>query len=174
MPDKPIDQLISAPQIKEALHRLASEINDKYKTEEVLVVGVLKGSFIFMADLVRQLTCPIRIDFMGAQSYGSGTISCGRVNLTKECDAPIRNQNVLILEDIIDSGCTTSFLRKYFEDRGAKSVRLCALISKPSRRKVDIDIDFLGFEIPDEFIVGYGLDYDEQFRNLNEICIYNK
>ena len=169
MPNVPANVLITNEQIKTALDRLSSEINRKYQNEELLVIGILKGSFIFMADLVRKLTCPVRLDFMGAQSYGSGTISCGRINVTKECDLPIRNQNVLIIEDIVDSGCTTGFLRKYFEDRGAKSVRLCALVSKPSRRKVDVDIDFLGFEIPDEFVVGYGLDYDESFRNLTEI-----
>ena len=169
----PGEVLINEEQIKDAVDKIAAKINNKYKNEEVLMVGILKGSFVFMADLIRKLTCPVKVDFMGAKSYGDGTISCGRVNITKECDTPVRNQHVLIIEDIVDSGCTTSFLKKYFEDKGAKSVRLCALLSKPSRRKVDVNIDFLGFDIPDEFIVGYGLDYAENFRNFNQMRILN-
>ncbi|MCL2475203.1 MAG: hypoxanthine phosphoribosyltransferase [Chloroflexi bacterium] len=167
----PGEILISEEQIQGAVDKIATAINAKYKNEEVLIVGILKGSFVFMADLIRKLTCSVKIDFMSAKSYGDGTISCGRVNITKECDMPIRNQHVLIVEDIVDSGCTTSFLKRYFEDKGAKSVRLCALISKPSRRKIDVNVDFLGFDIPDEFIVGYGLDYAENFRNFSKIHI---
>ena len=132
---------------------------------------MLKGSYVFMADLTRKITIPCNIDFMAVSSYGNGTKTTGEVQIIKDIGSKIDGRDLVIVEDILDSGVTLSFLMKILKARGANSIRLCTLLSKPERRKVDVPIDYLGFEIPDEFVVGYGLDYAEKYRNLPYIGV---
>lgn len=165
--------LITNEEICEAAKRLAAQIRSDYKDEEdIVLVGLLKGSVQFMADLLKNiddLMCTI--DFICVSSYGKGTKSTGRVNIIKDLSEPIDDKNVIIVEDIIDSGNTLNFIKKYFSAKNAKSVRICTLLNKPSRREVDIDVDYIGFDVPDEFVVGYGLDYREYYRNLPYIGV---
>lgn len=163
--------LISAEQIQETVKRLAKQIDEDYKGKELLFVGLLKGSVAFMADLLKYIDTKCQIDFMCVSSYGSGTKSSGRVNILKDLSQPIDNMNVIIVEDIIDSGNTLAFIKTYFAAKNADSVKICTLLNKPSRREIDIDVDYVGFEIEDEFVVGYGLDYDEYYRNLPYIGV---
>ena len=164
--------LITEEEICEAAKRLAAQIEEDYKDEEdIVLVGLLKGSLPFMADLLKHITMMCKIDFMCVSSYGKGTKSTGRVNIIKDLSEPIDDKNVIIVEDIIDSGNTLSFINKYFSAKNAKSVRICTLLNKPSRREVEIDVDYIGFDVPDEFVVGYGLDYQEYYRNLPYIGV---
>jgi hypoxanthine phosphoribosyltransferase len=163
--------LITEEEIQAAAQRLAAQIDADYAGEEIVFVGLLKGSVQFMADLLKHVQSKCRIDFMCVSSYGSGTKSTGRVNIIKDLSEPINDKNVVIVEDIIDSGHTLSFINKYFAAKQAKSVRICTLLNKPSRREVEIDVDYVGFEVPDEFVVGYGLDYQEYYRNLPYIGV---
>jgi len=164
--------LISEEEIRDAAKRLAAQIEEDYKDEEdIVLVGLLKGSLPFMADLLKHITMMCKIDFMCVSSYGKGTKSTGRVNIIKDLSEPIDDKNVIIVEDIIDSGNTLSFINKYFSAKNAKSVRICTLLNKPSRREVEIDVDYIGFDVPDEFVVGYGLDYQEYYRNLPYIGV---
>ena len=164
--------LISEEEIHEAAKNLAAQIEADYKDEEdIVLVGLLKGSLPFMADLLKHISMMCKIDFMCVSSYGKGTKSTGRVNIIKDLSEPIDDKNVIIVEDIIDSGNTLSFITKYFSAKNAKSVRICTLLNKPSRREVEIDVDYIGFEVPDEFVVGYGLDYQEYYRNLPYIGV---
>jgi len=164
--------LITEEEIREATARLAAQIEKDYKGEEDIVfVGLLKGSVQFMADLLKHIDMMCKIDFMCVSSYGKGTKSTGRVNIIKDLSEPIDDKNVIIVEDIIDSGNTLSFINKYFSAKNAKSVRICTLLNKPSRREVEIDVDYVGFEVEDEFVVGYGLDYREYYRNLPYIGV---
>lgn len=166
--------LISEEQLQQTVQRIAQEINDTYADAKkpLLMVGILKGSVVFMADLMRYITVPMSIDFMQASSYGSNTVSCGNVNLRLDLQCTnLQAFNVLVVEDILDSGNTLSCILKYLKSKGAQSVRLCTLLNKPDRRKVDVPIDFEGISIPDEFVVGYGLDYNEQYRQLPFIGI---
>ena len=158
--------LITEEEILQAAKRLAEAIDRDYEGEEVVFVGLLKGSVQIMADLLKHVKTKCRIDFMCVSSYGKGTTSTGRINIIKDLSEPIDNQNVVIVEDIIDSGNTLNFIMKYFAAKNAKSVKICTLLDKPSRREVEIDVDYVGFEVPDEFVVGYGLDYQEYYRNL--------
>ena len=153
------------------VHEIAAKINEDYRGEELTVVIVLKGSIMFAADLVRCLTMNVKLDFLQASSYGSGTESSGVIKIKKDIDSDIKGKNVIIIEDIIDSGRTLSLLKKEFIDREAKSVRIAAVLSKPSRHVVDVDAEYIGTEIPDEFVVGYGLDLDEKYRQLDYIGI---
>ncbi|MFA5079610.1 MAG: hypoxanthine phosphoribosyltransferase, partial [Dehalococcoidia bacterium] len=134
-----------------------------------LLIGILKGSFVFMADLVRRLDMPLEIDFVRLSSYGSGTESSGRIRLLGKMNEPVEGRHVIVVEDIIDTGLTTSWFLGYIKRRKPASVALCALTEKPARRRVDIKIAYLGFSVPDKFIVGYGIDYNERYRNLPEI-----
>lgn len=163
--------LISEEEIKAAAERLAAQIDHDYAGEEVTFVGLLKGSVQFMADLLKNYQGMCRVDFMCVSSYGKGTKSTGRVNIIKDLSEPIDGKNVVIVEDIIDSGNTLSFINKYFSAKNARSVRICTLLNKPSRREVEIDVDYIGFDVPDEFVVGYGLDYQEYYRNLPYIGV---
>lgn len=166
--------LISEEQIKEAVQRIAKQIEDDYQGKDVLFVGLLKGSIAFMADLIKAYTKSCTIDFMAVSSYGSGTESSGRVNIIKDLSVPIDGKDIVIVEDIIDSGNTLSFIKAYFAAKNANSVRICTLLNKPSRRVVDIDVDYIGFDIPDEFVIGYGLDYDEHYRNLPFVGVLDR
>ena len=164
--------LITEDEIHEAAKRLAARIEKDYEGEDsIVLVGLLKGSVQFMADLLKNINMMCTIDFMCVSSYGKGTKSTGRVNIIKDLSEPIDDKNVIIVEDIIDSGNTLNFIGKYFAAKNAKSVRICTVLSKPSRGEVEIDVDYIGFDVPDEFVVGYGLDYQEYYRNLPYIGV---
>ena len=166
MKDK-IRVLISEEEIKNTVKRLADEINNFYKEDDdVIAVGILKGCFVFMADIIRQINCDPRICFMEVSSYGNGSVSTGTINIKKDIDVDITDKNILIIEDIIDSGNTLNSLVAYFKEKNPKSVKVCTLLSKPSRRQVEFEADYTGFVIEDRFIVGYGLDYGEKYRSL--------
>lgn len=170
MPEQ-FDQIIlEEEQIRSRVSQLAKEISGDYESKDPLLVCVLKGAVFFMADLTREITIPCELDFMAVSSYGSSSDSSGVVRILKDLDAAIEGRHVLIVEDIIDSGLTLSYLRKNLNARGPASVEVCALLTKPSRRKVDISCKYTGFEIPNAFVVGYGLDYQEKFRNLRFIA----
>ena len=155
-------------EIRAKIRELGQRITEDYKDakETIYCVGILKGAVVFYTDLVREIDLPVHFDFMIASSYGNGTSTSGTVKILKDLDYDVEGKHLIIIEDIIDSGTTMNYLMKYFRERKPKSVKLCALLSKPSRRTVDASIDYCGFEIPDEFIVGYGLDYAEKYRNL--------
>ena len=150
---------------------LGKLITQEYKGKEVIVVGILKGSVVFFSDLIRQIDMPIQIDFMVASSYGNGTESSGKVNIKKDLSVDIKGKHVLLVEDIIDSGITMRCLMAELQKRQPASLKLCALLSKPSRRQADVKIDFCGYDIPDEFVVGYGLDFAEKYRNMKVIGV---
>lgn len=163
--------MFSADQIQARIEEMAKQIAVDYAGKRPLVIGVLKGAWIFVADLLRSLELPSDVDFICASSYGSGTSTSGEVTLLKDITMDCKRRDVLLVEDIIDSGVTLSLLKQMLIERKANSVNIVTLLSKPSRRKVDVEVKYVGFEIPDEFVVGYGMDYDERFRTLNEIGI---
>lgn len=163
--------LLTKQEIDMMVHNIASSINDDFYGEEVTAVVILKGSIMFAADLVRCLTVNVKLDFMQASSYGSGVESSGVISIKKDLETDVEGKNVLIIEDIVDSGRTLSLLREEIEKRGAKKVAIASLLSKPSRRVVDVEVEYIGAEIPDEFVVGYGLDMDEKYRQLDYIGI---
>jgi hypoxanthine phosphoribosyltransferase len=161
--------LISRDEIAKAVNRLAREIQRDYQGKQPLLIGVLKGSFVFMADLIRQLDLPLELEFIKLSSYGAARESSGNVRVVQGLKTPIKGRDVLVIEDIVDTGITTSFLLDYLRKRNPASLKLCALTDKPSRHKVPVSIDYLGFTVPDKFIVGYGIDFDEKFRYLPHI-----
>lgn len=163
--------IISHQEIEKAVAGLAAEINGDYAGKQPLLIGVLKGSFVFMADLVRQLDLPVEIDFIRLSSYGAARETSGKVRVVQGLNRTIKGRDVLIVEDIVDTGITISFLLGYLRKKKPASLRLCALTDKPSRRKVPVAIDYLGFTVPDRFVVGYGLDFNEKFRHLPDICV---
>ncbi|MFN2134674.1 MAG: hypoxanthine phosphoribosyltransferase [Candidatus Promineifilaceae bacterium] len=164
--------LISEEQLRVRVSEMAAQIEADYRDEpDLLLICVLKGGYMFLGDLSRALARPHEIDFMGISSYGAGTTSSGAVQIIMDLKAPITDRNVLIVEDIIDSGRTLEYMRRNLLARGPASVRICALLSKPARREVDVAVDYTGFEIPDEFVVGYGLDFAEEYRNLPFIAV---
>ncbi len=158
--------LIDEQKIEKRVQELGEQIEKDYQGKEPVVVAILKGSIIFYGDLVRKIKLPMRFDTMAVSSYGSGTQSSGNVKIKKDLSRDISGEDVLIIEDIIDSGNTMKALTSLLEHRGAKSIKVCAFLDKPSRRQVDFKADYIGYSIPDEFVVGYGLDYDEKYRNL--------
>ncbi len=158
--------LISEEQLKETVARMGAQISKDYKGKNLLVISVLKGAAVFMSDILRAITIPCRIDFMAASSYGAGTETKGSVKILKDLDIDVSGFDILIVEDILDSGVTLSNIIKLLESRKANSVKVCTLLSKPARRKVEVPVAYEGFEVPDEFVVGYGLDYAELYRNL--------
>ena len=163
--------LLTKQEIDMMVHKIASSVNDDFRGEEVTAVVILKGSMMFAADLVRCLTVNVKLDFMQASSYGGGVESIGVIDIKKDLETDVKGKNVLIIEDIVDSGRTLSLLREEIEKRGAKKVAIASLLSKPSRRVVDVKVEYIGTEIPDEFVVGYGLDMDEKYRQLDYIGI---
>jgi hypoxanthine phosphoribosyltransferase len=163
--------LISEEQIQNRIAELARAIEADYKDTDVLLVGVLKGAVMVMADLARELKIPVTMDWMAVSSYGSGTESSGVVRILKDLDTDLSGRTVLIVEDIIDSGLTLSWLLANLNSRGPASVEICTLLRKPEAARVDIDVKYVGFEIPNQFVVGYGLDYDEKYRNLRGVGI---
>jgi len=162
--------LITREEISQAVTRLASEISHDYRGKQLLLIGVLKGSFVFMADLSRQFALPVEMDFIRLSSYGAAKETSGKVKVVQPLKTPIKGRHVLVIEDIVDTGITVSFLLDYLKRKKPVSLKLCVLTDKPSRRQVPVSIDYLGFTVPDKFIVGYGLDLDEKFRHLPDIC----
>ena len=163
--------LLSREKIGAAVSRLAAEIKRDYQGKHPLLVGVLKGSFVFMADLVRHLDFSLEVEFIRLSSYGRGRSTPGKLKVIQRLITPVKDRDVLIIEDIVDTGHTTRFILDYLREQKPASLKICALTDKPSRRQVPVEIDYLGFTIPNEFIVGYGIDWDERFRNLPDICI---
>ena len=158
--------LISREQLADKVAELGTKISEDYKGEELFLIGILKGSVPFMADLMRAITLDVEMDFMSVSSYGSGTKTSGVVRILKDLDSDIAGKNVLIVEDIIDSGLTLAYLKEYLAKRNPKSIKIVTMLSKPARRKADLEADYTGFVIDDMFIVGYGLDIDQKYRNL--------
>jgi hypoxanthine phosphoribosyltransferase len=164
------DVLVTSEALQSRVAELGAELSRDYADTDLLLVGVLKGAVFFMADLVRQITVPCEIDFMAVSSYGNSTDSSGVVRILKDLDANIEGRNVVIVEDIVDSGLTLSYLIRNLEARSPASLEVCALLTKPARRIADIDCRYVGFEIPNRFVIGYGLDYGERFRSLTYVA----
>lgn len=158
--------LFTHEQILERARELGEQISKDYEGEELILLGTLKGGIMWMSDLMKNISIDIKIDFVAANSYGSGTMSSGIVKITKDLDMDLFNKHVLIVEDIIDTGTTLKFLRDYLSERNPKTIKVCTLLDKPSRRKAEIYGDYVGFEVEDLFVIGYGLDYDQRYRNL--------
>ena len=163
--------LITREQIRQKVVELGKRISKDYEGKELILVGVLKGGFVFLADLMREITIPVDMDLISVQSYGASTQSSGVVRIMKDIDITITNKHVLIVEDLVDTGLTLKHLKELFNTRGPRSVKVCTAFDKPSRRKVNIDVEYSGIEVPDRFIVGYGLDYAGKYRNLPEVCV---
>ena len=166
--------LISEEELKSIVNDMGKQISEDYKDKDLLLVSVLKGSVIFMADLMRAITIPCNIDFMAVSSYGSGTKSSGVVKIIKDLDSSIEGKDLLIVEDILDSGRTLSYIREILLARNPNSIKICTLFDKPERRDVDIYAEYIGSQVPNEFIVGYGLDFNEYYRNLPYIGALKK
>ena len=162
--------LITKEEIRQAVAKLAADIRRDYQGKKLLLIGILKGSFVFMADLARELGLPVEVDFVKLSSYGTGTETSGKVKMVQGLKTPIKGRDVIVVEDIVDTGLTVSFLMDYLQKKKPASLKLCALTDKPSRHKVPVTIDYLGFTVPNKFIVGYGIDWNEKFRYLQDIC----
>ena len=160
------ETLVSAEDLQRRITELAAEISHDYAGRDLVLVGVLKGAVFFLSDLMRQLSVPVEVDFMAVASYGSATKSSGVVRILKDLDASIEGRDVLIVEDIVDSGLTLQYLMRNLNGRNPRSLEVCALLVKPSRQKVDLPTRYVGFEIPNRFAIGYGLDHGERYRNL--------
>jgi hypoxanthine phosphoribosyltransferase len=172
MDSQPVKRLLfSQQEITSAVDRLAAEISRDYQGKTPVLVGVLKGVFIFMADLVRRLDLPLEIEFVRLSSYGSSRQTSGEVRMVQDLSCSLKGRDVLVVEDIIDSGLTLAFLLEYLNNQDPESLKLCTLLDKPSRRKIQIKIDYLGLTVPDGFLVGYGLDCDQRYRNLPDIWV---
>ncbi len=166
--------MITAEQIAARVRELGAQITKDYKDRSLVLVGVLKGSFVFAADLARAIDLPLRIDFLGVRSYGEGTESSGVVQITHDLSKPISNEDVLFVEDIVDTGLTIAHLVDLFRTRNPRSVKVCSLLHKPARAKVSVNVDYLGFTIEDKFVIGYGLDFAEKYRNLPYIGVVER
>ena len=163
--------LITEQEIRDRIQQIAAQIDHDYPDGKLYLIGILKGACIFLADLARAIQRDAFIDFMGISSYGKSKTSSGEVRITKDLDIELDGADVLIIEDIIDSGITLSYLTSVLKSRNPRSVRIATLLDKPERRKRQVDVAYVGFRIPDEFVVGYGLDYGEKYRNLREVCV---
>lgn len=171
--------LISKEKIDARVREIGKQISEEFANEEVILIGVLKGSFIFMADLVRNINLPVDIDFIVVSSYSDGVETSGNVKIIKDINIDVKNKVVIMIEDIIDTGLTMNNLKEIFKVRKCKKFKVCTLLDKKERRKVEIEADYIGFEVPNEFVVGYGLDYSGKYRNLPEVAVlkeetYNK
>lgn len=171
MRDDILRVLLTEEQLHARVKELGAQITQDYRGHNLMLVSVLKGSVVFMADLMRQIDIPAEIDFMVVSSYGSGVKTSGVVKIVKDLDVPLANKDLLIVEDILDSGMTLSYIKELLQSRSPRSIRIITLLDKPDRRKADIQADYSGFAVPDEFVVGYGLDYDERYRNLPYIGV---
>jgi len=163
--------LISREEIREKVKELGSRISKDYEGKELVLVGVLKGGFVFLADLMREITIPVDMDLIAVSSYGDSTKTSGVVRIIKDVDFTMTNKHVLIVEDLVDTGLTLKHLKELFKTREPLSVKICTAFDKPSRRKVDIEIEYKGIMVPDKFIVGYGLDFAGKYRNLPDVCV---
>jgi hypoxanthine phosphoribosyltransferase len=163
--------LIPAETIRTRIQELGAQIDRDYPEGPVYLVGILKGAYIFMADLARAMKTPARMEFVGIASYGRGKTSSGEARLTKDLDHPIEGYDVIVVEDIVDTGITLTYLLQVLQQRKPKSLRIASLLDKPSRRQRPVHVDYLGFDVPDQFLVGYGLDYSEDYRNLPDVCV---
>jgi hypoxanthine phosphoribosyltransferase len=166
--------LVPAEKLQQRVRELGAEISRDYEGRDLIMIGVLKGAVLFIADLMRSLTVPCEIDFMAVSSYGSETDSSGVVRILKDLDSPIADRNVLIVEDIIDSGLTLQYLLRNLRARNPASLEVCALLAKPDRRRVELPIRYVGFEIPNRYVIGYGLDYAQRYRNLDCVAVLNE
>lgn len=166
----PIDDigevLITKEEIREAVERIGEAVTEDFKGESLLVIGILKGAFAFMADLIQKIDLPMEIDFMDVSSYGTSTTSSGEVRILKDLSTAVEGKSVLIVEDIVDTGLTLHYLTKVMESRGVKKVKIATLLTKPSRRERAVTVDYIGYEVEDKFVVGYGIDYAEKYRNI--------
>ena len=171
MHDDILKVLLTQEELREKVKELGRQITQDYQGKNLMIVTVLKGAVVFLADLMREIDVPAEIDFMVVSSYGAGTKSSGVVKIVKDLDVPLKDKDLLIVEDILDSGMTLSYLKELLEGREPRSIRIATLLDKPARRKVDLKADYIGYSVPDEFVVGYGLDYDEKYRNLPYIGI---
>lgn len=162
--------LFTAEEIAATVKRLAAEIRRDYQDKNPVLIAVLKGSFVFLADLVRELNFPLQIEFAQLSSYGRGKESAGKIKVVKDVSADIKGRHVLVVEDIVDTGLTVAFFLEYLKQKQPASLKLCSLTEKPARAQVKLNIDYLGLTVPDKFIVGYGIDWDERFRYLPDIC----
>ena len=166
--------LVDEETLRSRVAELGAEVSADYRGRDLLLIGVLKGAVFFMADLMRQLTIPCEVDFMAISSYGDSTDSSGIVRILKDLDINIEGRDVLVVEDIIDSGLTLSYLMRNLESREPASLEVCALLTKPERRQIDVPVRYIGFEIPDRFVVGYGLDFAERYRNLPYVAVMSQ
>ena len=166
-----IEVLLNEAEVDERIKAIGEQISKDYEGREVHLVCVLKGGTFFMCELAKRITVPVSMDFMSVSSYGNETKSTGVVRIVKDLDEPLKGKDVIVVEDIVDSGRTLSYLLEMLHDRGPKSLKLCTLLDKPDRRVVHVDVDYTGFQIPDEFVVGYGLDYAQKYRNLPYIGV---
>lgn len=165
--------IVDREKIHKRVEELGKKISEDFAGRELVLIGVLKGSFIFFADLIRNISMPVTIDFISVSSYGAGTSTSGAVRLKKDIEVDVAGKDVIIVEDIIDTGLTLQYIKSLFKSRNSRTVSLCAALDKPSRRSEDVNmkVEYTGFEIPDEFVVGYGLDYAEKYRNLPDVCV---
>ncbi len=163
--------MIPEEEVDAKIRQIGEQISKDYAGKQVHLVCVLKGGSFFMCELAKRITVPVSLDFMSVSSYGSETKSSGVVRIVKDLDETLKGKNVIVIEDIVDSGRTLSYLMEMLKDRGPASIKLCTLLDKPDRRVIDVHVDYTGFEIPDEFVVGYGLDYDQKYRNLPYIGV---
>lgn len=166
-----MEVLYDRDELKSKVAELGAKITEDYQGRELLVVGILKGAFIFMADLIREIQISLEVDFMDVSSYGISTSSSGEVRIIKDLEYSIQDKDVLIVEDIVDTGLTLKYIIEVLKTRNPRSIKICCLLDKPSRRKADIHPEYVGYSIPDRFVVGYGLDYAEQYRNYPAVCI---
>lgn len=171
MADDTLEIMLTAEQIEKRVKELAAEISRDYKGKKPLLVGVLKGAVIFLSDLIRYLDIPVEIDFMAVSSYGADTASSGVVRIQKDLEQSIKGKDVIVVEDIIDTGLTLNYLFKNLSERQPETLKVVTLLDKPDRRKVEFNSDYCGFKIPDKFVIGYGLDYANDFRYLADLCI---
>ncbi len=166
-----VHEMFSEEQVAERIAQLAGQINEKYREEPLHLICILKGSVFFFTELAKRLTMPVTIDFMAASSYEDGTVSTGKLEIRKDLDEPLEGRHCLIVEDIVDTGKTLSMVKKMLLARNPASLESCALLDKPSRREAEIETEYIGYEVPDQFIVGYGLDYAQKYRNLPYIGV---
>lgn len=172
---KDIDRiLIPRKEIQKRVKELATQISKDYKGKRILVLCILKGASVFFADLMRELDCEVTFEFIGLSSYRNTSKSSGSVKLVKDMTSSVEGKDILVVEDIVDTGLTLTYLKELLEERGAKSVKICTFLDKVIKRKVPLKGDYVGFEIPDEFVVGYGLDYAERYRNLSDVCVLKR
>lgn len=163
--------LIPQDKVQQRIREIAKQIESDYKGKTLTMICILRGASVFFCDLVREINLDVRFEFMSVSSYGAGTTTTGEVRINKDINTTLEGKNVIVVEDIIDSGCTLAFLKKMLEQRNPASLKICTLLDKPSRRKVEFKGDYVGFEIEDKFVVGCGLDYAERYRNLKDVCV---